>query len=432
MRGKTYLWDEQLIAARRAFRARWEERRRPLGDGAPEEKPVPVALAAYLLGRGGNVCRLEQRMARDAGEPAGECPGGLPRTGRDLEKALEALKGLIRPRRYETLRGIPSRCHPAGEGPAPDGPAPEGPVVALPERLSDDLTWQRFRRLATDALPPDTGLGVLAVLGAVVGGVELGLYVRGVDPEGGPDRADEDLLIRALIQAATALPWECTRDVPLLAEARRLAPEVMTGQFGDPRAAMMQLAPAKKLVKLPADSPWIELRYEDMVLEIDFNIQEGLIRINSPHHLSVLMERAIPRSDPSSSEGEADRGRSRYLGLRLAETDREVRRDGYDSPVRFGGNSRLWDLLKAFVLARGVILSLNKLYDQVWRSVGSHPENSTIQWAIHELKRRMDPLGTVIENCKGVGYRLVDSSAASVGPGGSSTGRRRRTRSATG
>jgi DNA-binding winged helix-turn-helix (wHTH) protein len=424
MSGKTYAWDERLIAARRAFKVLWEERRRPLGDGAPGEKPVPVALAAYLLGRGGNVCRLERRMAQDAGEPAGECPGGLLRTVRELEKVLESLKGLIRDRRYETLRRILSRCHAAGEVPAPDGPAPEGPVVTFPERLPDDLTWQRFLWLATGALPQDTGLAVLAGLGAVVGGVEFGLYVRGGDPEEGQDRADEDPLIRALIHAATALPWECTRDIAPLAVAKRLAPQVTPARSGDWLAEMKQLVPTRKVVNLDVNSPCVDVRCGDQVFEIDYSIQESVVRITSARDGDMWMKRVIPPQDSSPSAEEGARGRPGYLGIWLVQKDREVWRHGYTDPVRFGGKSRLWDLLKVFILSHGVTLSKGKLYKQVWAPANLGPEDSTIYWAIHKLNKKVAPLENWIENWKGEGYRLVDESVASRGPRGNSTGRR--------
>jgi hypothetical protein len=405
---RTYRDDPGSIALKRAFRGRWAEHRRVPRNERAEGEPVPPALAAYLLGRGGHACRLEQRMLLDVGDPTGEEADWLPRSVRDLEQALEALRGVVRDSRYRKLRDILSRCHPALNAPTSTSSVPTPPTPATPGHFPDKKTWQRFGRLAIGAFPPDTVLGALAVLGAVVGGVELGLYERAGMPEEGLGRAEANPLVRAIIRTAISLPEEWARDAPLLLKARGSAPHVATSRSMDWLAQMMP-ARTRRVVEVDARSPQVELRYNDLVIEIDFSIQKDLMRITPLRPVRVLVEPPALKSDASPTAGRAYRGRP-YLGLTLAEERREVQREGYPSTIKFKGNTRLWELLKTFVWSGGAVLNKGDLYRQVWASAGATPDDSTIYWAISKLKSKIRPLGVEIENQKGVGYRLVETS----------------------
>jgi hypothetical protein len=142
------------------------------------------------------------------------------------------------------------------------------------------------------------------------------------------------------------------------------------------------------------DWPWTFEEHELDVLDwATWVLLEALVGLSEPRDLiSVLPE---PMTGLTAG----------YLGLILDKPGGEIRRDGFPS-VRLT-RTRLWSILEV-LMSKGTQFADEKAIQDAWPDSEMPPERSTIRDALSELRRVLRPLGIVIANERGFGWRLAD------------------------
>jgi hypothetical protein len=108
-----------------------------------------------------------------------------------------------------------------------------------------------------------------------------------------------------------------------------------------------------------------------------------------------------------------------YLGLTLDQGRRQVRREGFDEAIEFGGKRIAWKLLVRLQGARDAYSSVDDL-GSAWQDVGrDKPGTERLYPEISKLEKMLRPLGLEIQNAPDTGWRLVERKQD-----GSKTGRR--------
>jgi hypothetical protein len=100
-------------------------------------------------------------------------------------------------------------------------------------------------------------------------------------------------------------------------------------------------------------------------------------------------------------------GQPGYLGLILVQDRFEVRRVGVDEVLDFAGQRLRWALLERLYRSRGVFCHRSELR-LVWENIGlaANPEDGTINAAISDLRKALEPLSLTIDCRRGTGWRL--------------------------
>jgi DNA-binding response OmpR family regulator len=102
-------------------------------------------------------------------------------------------------------------------------------------------------------------------------------------------------------------------------------------------------------------------------------------------------------------------GQPGYLGLILDQGRHKVRRVGEVEEVDLSWSRLMWALLEKLCRSGDYICSRSQLR-LVWENIGlaANPEDGTINAAISDLRKELEPLSLKIANCRGTGWMLEE------------------------
>jgi hypothetical protein len=383
------------------FRVWWAGRLPALVAGSPEARVLTAPLAVYVLGRNSHIFYLTQRIIQDSGTSAGLGLDALLSPLREAERAIDLLAGRVDAVHLGSLRDTLRRMRlfSANLCQKTELPDPERSVGANTCALPGSRRWQRFRWLCRGTFPNGTVAGGLLALGEAVGKAILRSYRDSGRSGPKEEPGQTDSCLPGIVEAATALPEEYAGEVPVLSEMVRLAPRLGGCGAGDfLRHAILH--PGIKEVRLESESTRVKLRYRDLLVELDVEIERGLAKV------TVLTYPPAGLGSRARRPDETRLSKPGYLGLRLLANEREVRRKGFNSVVKLAGREKLWQMMARLVQNGETFCCKADLRREVWPD--QVVENSTVYWTICALKKEIKPLGVTIRTIRAQGSRLEE------------------------